>query len=254
MTVNFEEFQHLLLAMRRGFLDELPDRCDQIEDLILEMEKSPVEQNAFNEIYRIVHSLKGSGGTHGLGIITAICHQLENLLTDSVANNKFSQSLVTPALVHVDLLRQVRALGYEESPDYSAIETRLEELRQSTLHNRKAGLIAESSVMMTRIYQASMENQPVQLTLVDNGLAALENLVHQPYDFAIIGRELNDLNGIAVISALRNSNGVNHKLPVVLVTSNTVNIPGQIQIDTILARDKNLSVNLLATVKKIIKS
>jgi len=254
MSVNLEEFQHLLQGMRLAFLEELPDRCDHIEDLLLALEKAPQDRNTFNEVYRGVHSLKGSGGTHGLGIITAICHQLENLLTDSLANHGFGDIFVTSALAHVDLLRQVRSLGRGDTPDFSALEHKLETMRQTSLRNRKAGLIADTSAMMVRIYQGALAELPVQLTVVDNGLDAIEHLVHQPYDFIIIGRELKELNGIAVVSALRASHGINHTLPVILVTSNTEDIPRHAGVNTVLARDKQLSTNLVAALQPILRA
>jgi len=76
MTTNMEAFQALLEGMRADFLAELPERCDSFDESILALEKSPDDREAFNELYRGVHSLKGSGGTHGLSIITTLCHQL----------------------------------------------------------------------------------------------------------------------------------------------------------------------------------
>jgi chemotaxis protein histidine kinase CheA len=69
MTTEFELLMAELLA---EFLDELPRRCNDLEQAVLSLEnQSP---GAFDELFRQVHSLKGTGGGVGIPIITTICH------------------------------------------------------------------------------------------------------------------------------------------------------------------------------------
>ena len=77
-STNSDTFQQMLLQLRKTFLEDMPEKLDRLESLLLEIEKNGDGGEVFNELYRIVHSLKGSGGTHGLHIITTICHQLED--------------------------------------------------------------------------------------------------------------------------------------------------------------------------------
>lgn len=241
MTVNLEEFQKLLFGMRIAFLDELPERCDDFEEQVLALEKTAGDREVFNALYRSVHSVKGSGGTHGLAVITTLCHQLENLLTEAATSGSFGETFTNRALAYVDLLRRIVPLGRQLDTDFSTIEKELDALHLRVLQQRKSGLIAESSAMMSRIYQAALADQPLKLTVVDDGLSALERLMHETYDFAIIGRELKELNGIAVVSALRASMGKNQGMPVILITSNRDHIPAHLRLDTILPRNQQLS-------------
>jgi chemotaxis protein histidine kinase CheA len=252
VTANIEAFQHLLQGMRESFLDELPERCDRIEHLILAVEKAPTNRDAFDELYRNIHSLKGSGGTHAVGVITAICHQLETFLTEVANEKKLGEAFANRALAYVDLIRKVDAPARSETPDYSAVEQGLETLRQSALQSRKAGLVAESSTMMVRIYEAALAPLPVQLSVVNNGLAALELLTREAFDFAIIGGELQNLNGAGVIAAIQASSGINHDLPFMLVTSKSDGIPAGVRPKTVLARDQKLSQNLAVAVQALL--
>jgi chemotaxis protein histidine kinase CheA len=250
MSTGTDDFQYLLQGMRAAFLDDLQERCDQCDNLLLGLEKNPEDRVLFDELYREVHSLKGSGGTHGLHIITRICHQLEDCLSHVAEKKDFSRSLER-ALKYVDLLRRVEGYGRMENPDYSGIEADMEVLRQSALQSRKSCLVAESSNMMSRVYQTVLEQHSIQMTLVSNGMQALSRLLHEPFDFAIIGRELQDLNGVAVISALRASHCKNEKLPVIFVSSNLSHIPEHAGIHAVLSKNNQLSHNLDATLKRM---
>lgn len=244
MIPNLEAFQALLLDMRQQFLDELIDRCDTFDNLILALEKSPEDRSLFNELYRGVHSLKGSGGTHGLSILTTICHQFENILTETATTRGFGDTFTTLALAYIDLMRQVEGPARRENPDFTAIESELARLRQNSLQTRKAVLIAESSSLMARIYQKVMDDLPVQVSTVDDGLSALERLIHESFDLVIVGRELKELNGVALLAALQASNSSNKETPVVMVSSNTDPIPAYIHIKALLARDQRLTEKL----------
>jgi chemotaxis protein histidine kinase CheA len=249
MNANMDAFQALLAGMRQEFLGELPERCDCIDDLILTLEVSPNDREAFNELYRSVHSLKGSGGTHGLSIITTLCHQLENLISETDARRGFGEAFATRALAYVDLLRQVETIARQDRPDYSAIETALEVLRQLTLQRRKAGLIAESSTMMAGLYQKALETLPLQLTVVDNGLMALGRLLHEPFDFVIVGGELKELNGMAMMAALRTAHARNQHVPAILISSRRDSISNHAGFSATLQRDQDLAGNLVAAVR-----
>ena len=253
MTVNMEAFQVLLAGMRADFLAELPERCDGFEELILILEKLPSDREAFNTLYRCVHSLKGSGGTHGLTMITTLCHQLEDLLSEAEDRHGFDADFASRALSLVDLLRQVGRVERQPKPDYSAIEAELDAQRRLALQNRKSVMIAESSKMMAGLYQTVLEAQPLQLTVVDEGLVALERLLNEPFDLVIAGRELKTLNGIALTAALRASQSRNRGVPVLLVSSSQQAIPAHVGVSAVIARDRHLSGRLLSEVRAILE-
>lgn len=252
MNTSADVMKALLASMREQFLHELPERCDQFSALILELETAPDDHETFNELYRGIHSLKGLGGTHGLHIITTICHQMESFLTDSNAQHAFGEAFANRALAYVDLFRRVAEHGHAHVPDFTAIETDLEALRQSVLHSRKTGLIAESSLTMAGFYQQTLKGLPLQLTLVDSGLTALERLLREPFDFVIVGRIIKDLNGIALVAALRDSQTRNHNIPAILVTSTRDGIPDHVRFNAILLRDQQLAGNMVAAMQAVL--
>jgi CheY-like chemotaxis protein/HPt (histidine-containing phosphotransfer) domain-containing protein len=233
------QLEAVLRALRVTFLGELPERCDRLEQAVLALEAGQAAESAYEDLFRNVHSLKGTGGTFGLQIITNICHQFESFLSDS--HSRYTQAFASAALAYIDLLRQVGELaGATASPDFSPIEAVLERLRTALLRSRRPVLIAEPSATMRSLYQQSMADLPLQVSLVDNGIAALDRLLHQPFELLIVARELGALNGTALVAALRESNCKNKGIPVILVSSSREAIPEHLRIDHFIQRDLDL--------------
>ncbi len=252
MSGKVEEFQALLARMRADFLHELPERCDRFEQGVFALHANPTDEEAFQDLYRAVHSLKGLGGTHGLGVVTAICHHLENQLTESRERGALGDVFVSRALALVDLLRRVAREAHDPKADLGGIEAVLETLRRQELESRKAGLIAESSTMMAEFCRQALSGLPVQLTVEPSGLAALDLLLREPFDFLVVGRELNDLNGVALGAALRASRTRNQDIPAILVTSNPQGVPAHAGFTRVLARDQHLANGLAEQVGRLV--
>jgi chemotaxis protein histidine kinase CheA len=250
--MDTQTYQYLLLQMRNEYLQQLPERCDLLDSLILTLEKMPDDRDAFNELFRGVHSLKGSGGTLGVGVVTTICHQFETLLSETDARRDFGENFATRALAYVDLLRRIVALAQQENQNYAPIESELEKLRLATLQNRKTGLIAESSSTMAGFYQHALQGLPLQLVVESNGLAALGRLLHESFDFVITGREIDGLSGVALMSALRANHARNKDVAAILVTSRNEKIPESAEFNAVITRDQHLAANLLAAVQKLL--
>jgi CheY-like chemotaxis protein len=247
---NMEKFQSLMLDMRRTFLAELSDRFDIIEALILNLEVNPEDRGVFDELYRHIHSLKGSGGTYGLAIITQICHQAENILSDFIQSG-FNSKAAELMLNYLDMLHRVRKRGIALDDEFSDIQLELERSQETLAPRNLSILIAESSSMMAKLCQKTLQRESVRLSLVTDGLSALQNLVHGRFDLLVIGRELSQLNGIAVVAALRMSNNINSRVPVIMLTSNLTNIDKGSDINHVIVRDHSLAHHLIEMTLKI---
>lgn len=249
MKDNANALQDLLANMREQFLKNLPERCDQFNSLVLTLESTSGHDDSFNELYRGIHSLKGAGGTHGLPVITRLCHQLESLLTETHIRKNFDETFATRAFAHIDLLRQIETIGHQINPDYTAIEASLATLRPAAQSHHKTGLIVESSAFMSGFYQQILQTLPLHLSIEPNGLTALARLLNEPFDIVIVGREITELNGIALMAALRASRTPNQHIPALLITSKLDAIPDHTRFNAILTRDPALADNLVVAVQ-----
>lgn len=227
------DFALLLAGMRDDFVRELPERCDLIEESVLALERGA--GNAFDELFRLVHSLKGSGGTFGLPLITSICHQFESYISN--IRGQFDPLAVSNALAYVDLLRRVAETPEREGVLAAAIEQDLEQLRISSMPASASVLLVEPSVATRKFCQGVLEPLSVRLVSQDRGLPALELLLHQPFDLLVAARELPDLNALALVAALRESGSRNKDIPVILISSNSNPAPTYLNINATIKRD-----------------
>lgn len=214
-----ESLQSLLRQLRGTFLEELPEKFDRLEYLLLMTERDGANSETFQEIYRIVHSLKGSGGTVGLHIITTICHQMEDLMNSAEGGTRFTPELAAHCLKYLDLLQLAASQVREGKENPREIEQQLAALRQQVAPTQFSVLLASQSKLETDICLQTLAELPVHTVVVRDGLDALTRALAEPFHLVITANELARLNGPAVVSALRLSDS-RHARKVILLTSN----------------------------------
>ena len=223
------------------FLDELPQRCNDLEDAVLALEGN--QPGAFDELFRQVHSLKGTGGGVGIAIVTTICHQLESFMGE--AKQRFDRKAASTALAYIDLLRKTISSPGREPAGITATEQALDQLREASLSGRASILMVEPSQTLRNLYHKEISNPSTQVLTLKTGFEALSRLLQAPFDMLIISRELSDLNAIAVVAALREARCRNSDIPVVLVTSNVAPVHERLAIHSIVRRDVHLIPELV---------
>ncbi|MGZ5075889.1 MAG: hypothetical protein ACXV9R_04645, partial [Methylobacter sp.] len=134
------------------------------------------------------------------------------------------------------------------------IEQDLEQLRISSMPGCSAVLLVEPSVATRKFCQGVLEPLSVRLISQDRGLSALELLLHQPFDLLIAARELPDLNALALVAALRESNSRNKDIPVILVSSNAIPAPDYLDIRNTIKRDAEFVSTLSRCVGDVLAS
>jgi HPt (histidine-containing phosphotransfer) domain-containing protein len=252
-SVNSDAFQQMLLQLRNAFLEDMREKLDRLDQLLVAMEKTGVERSSFNEFYRIVHSLKGSGGTFGLHIVTTICHQLEDLLNTTGGGADYTPALVGVSLDYVDLLRMTLELVHAGHTDFPQVEERLSLLRKRLARRPFTVLVVDDSKLLSQIYLQALAELPVQLVIMNDGLVALRRVLTEPFDLLITTNEIPVLSGTALIGALKLSATRNHGIKTILVTSNR-KIAGYVNRSTdsdhIIVKDAGLAQNLVDAAKR----
>ncbi len=243
--------ERLLAQLRESYLLELPNRCGEIENLVLSFDQAD-QETVFDEIFRHVHSIKGSAGTHGLHLISGICHHFEDHLKSLEGHfERIDSRFINVCLAYIDCIRTAVSL-FEKGGETLPLENELAKLRQRFLKNNLAGLLVSSSSYITMLCQQTMGDLPVKLTTVEDGFAALERLLQQKFDFILTDKELKLLNGVALTLAVRTSDSVNRDSHIIMLTSKlNVDFPDGMGPDQILPKNTDLSHALVDAVGAI---
>ncbi len=62
-----------------SFLDEAADLLSDLEDSLLTLGENPTDKDAVHRVFRVMHTLKGSGGMFGFNAVSNFTHHLESI-------------------------------------------------------------------------------------------------------------------------------------------------------------------------------
>lgn len=238
-TNGHDAIAALMLQMTSSFLHELPEKCHQLEALLLKLEDPATNHPVvFDELYRKVHSLKGTGGTLGMPIVSSICHALENLLT--TAHGKYAPPFADDSLRYVDLLLQVPEAS--ERGDFAPLQAALEALADAV--GELSVLVIEPSKTFAHSYRKVLQEHHARETHVTTGMKALEMLLLEKFDAIITARHLSDISTFGVLCGIHYSDNRNRTTPTIVLTSDTTNIPSCIPLDHVVKRDGQMLENI----------
>jgi two-component system chemotaxis sensor kinase CheA len=110
----------------REFLVESYENLDRLDQALVALETRPTDSALLADIFRTIHTLKGTAGFLGFGKLEAISHVGENLLS-ALRDQKLTLTpgITSTLLRMVDavraLLGSIEAAGAEDDRDYSSL-------------------------------------------------------------------------------------------------------------------------------------
>jgi two-component system chemotaxis sensor kinase CheA len=135
------------------FLAETTEQFRDMEQCFVTLETQPENQETLNEIFRIVHTIKGSSSSLELNSVSRCAHEFEDVLAGLRDNSiLITSESITVLLQTVDALRQVVAtcaLASEETtPECEAFLLRMAGMRDARENREKvqgSGAVVEAS-------------------------------------------------------------------------------------------------------------
>lgn len=244
----------LLAQLRKSYIAELPGKLEELELLIIALERDDNFQAGYDELFRKVHSFKGGAGTYGLPILSTICHRLEDhlRLVDKKVSRRHRKH-IDNWLAHVDLMRQAFngiAAGRDTFPE---IEAALDKLCEDAFPAQRRVAVVVQSRTATLLCAQVLAPLRAHSVEFNDGLQALERLLRDKFDLLLASVEISSLNGVALLAALRLSTAANRNLPAVLLTSRAgLEVPQVVQPVCIIAKGANLAENLESEVTRLL--
>jgi CheY-like chemotaxis protein/HPt (histidine-containing phosphotransfer) domain-containing protein len=242
----------MLTVLRENYLRDLPNQIDDIEQVLLDLERGGFQLDLCRELYRQVHTLKGSGGTFGMSFISDVCHPFEDLLTNLIENpGLLQQGLIETALQYVDLMRKACFSYAANLEPGSELRLSLYALRQRMTKNFYAAIIVESSDVLIGAMRETLTEFGFRIEVVEDGYTALGRLLAEPFDVLITSLENPRLNGTALISAIQNSGSkVARTKTILLTTSDHLNL--QAHPDYVLKKNAELKKRFRVCIAEIL--
>jgi chemotaxis protein histidine kinase CheA/ActR/RegA family two-component response regulator len=117
--------------MLGAFLDECVERTEALSERLLALEQRGAERELVDEIFRDLHTLKGSSGFAGLTKMNRVAHRAEDLVGElRDGKRKLDRPLVSVLLETLDVLRAILSRARERRSidvDVSPLLARLSE-------------------------------------------------------------------------------------------------------------------------------
>ena len=253
MSANKAGYEALLAQMRGNYFRELPEKFDELESLVLELGRN---DEAIESLYRATHSLKGTAGTYGYGILSHICHNLEDcfyLFREDRSHGHGAEPPMDLWLRYIDLLREAHVRLESAEGKEGDIEAALEALRKSHIVYELRGLLVVESALDMAVVQQAFDGFPVSLATVHDGLQAMERLLVEPFDFYVLSNQLPRLNGPSIVTAIRTNNGFNRDTPCILLSSASPELFGRhTDPDFVVTRDSRFIDQLTSAADQLI--
>ncbi|RLD39351.1 MAG: chemotaxis protein CheA [Bacteroidetes bacterium] len=91
-----------------SFLEEANELIIDLEDSLLTLEETPNDKDAVHRVFRVMHTLKGSGGMFGFNAVSDFTHHLESIYYKIRSGELIvTKEILTLTLKSVDLLKEL---------------------------------------------------------------------------------------------------------------------------------------------------
>ncbi len=97
-----------MIELINSFLEEANELITDLEDALLTLEENPTDMESVHRVFRVMHTLKGSGGMFGFDAVSSFTHHLENIYYQ-IRSEKLTltKEILTLTLKSVDLIKEL---------------------------------------------------------------------------------------------------------------------------------------------------
>jgi len=141
----------MLEQFRQRFIEEVIDLLNKLEKSLLILEKNSSHKELISEVFRIMHTIKGSAGMYDLKRTVEITHKLETVYA-TIRDNKavLSQKILTLSFQSIDFLRDLVTLDSEhkvENEKFKLFINNLDELINELEHKNIESIEEDNNVI-----------------------------------------------------------------------------------------------------------
>jgi two-component system chemotaxis sensor kinase CheA len=136
----------------KEFLVESYENLDQMDRDLVALEQDPSSQEILKNIFRTIHTIKGTCGFLGYAKLESVAHNGENLLSklrdgELVMNSEIASALLTMVDAVRQMLGSIEATQQEGDVDYSELVATLARLQEA---HPETGVVAPAAFFSTK--------------------------------------------------------------------------------------------------------
>ncbi len=140
------------------FKEEASDLINDLETALLVLEENPKEKNQLSQVFRVMHSLKGTGAMFGFEKITSFTHNLENIYDDIKSNKiELTKEIFDLTLESVDTLRELLENNEELNNQNQLKYVNLSEKIENISHNLRSNKDTYSRSKISEVLGTDIE-------------------------------------------------------------------------------------------------
>lgn len=124
------EKEKFMAEVREIFISDSQEKIQELTTGLLELEKNPDSKELIDSIFRIAHSLKGSGSSFGYPTVTKLGHSMEDILDKARKRElRITENLIDLFFQCLDALKEIYADAREGRPDPNILPPVVEKLK-----------------------------------------------------------------------------------------------------------------------------
>ncbi len=111
---------------KKKFIEEAAELIDKLEVALLELEKKPNDEALIQQVFRVMHTLKGNSAMFGFELIDSFTHNLKSIY-DKIRNGQLevSKDILNITFSSVDHLKAMLDEQNYDDPDFKTIHSGL---------------------------------------------------------------------------------------------------------------------------------
>ncbi|MDD5658722.1 MAG: chemotaxis protein CheA [Actinomycetota bacterium] len=154
------------------FLIESKELIENIDNDIISLEKEPDDDNCLNNIFRAIHTIKGTSSFMGLEKITNFSHELESVLNllrnKQITLNDQIMDIVLESIDLIKVLLQDVENGFCSDIDTSLCKVKLTEIINNDSSNYNKSNMADSQKNTDQAAENNLENKKDGIDIKSN--------------------------------------------------------------------------------------
>lgn len=132
-----------MLEFQDRFIDEARDLIAGIENEVIGLESHPDDKSTIDEIFRVMHTLKGTASMFGFRSIESVTHQLESIY-DAIRSDrqKINRDIINLTFAAVDIIKKILDtkdnLSQDDQQLYNDTLNNINKISGTTLYDAEA--------------------------------------------------------------------------------------------------------------------